>query len=612
MFKKELADVSRQTAFFLAAVLVLSAALILLKISRQPYVAIFMPALQAGLLFWALFLGASLFGRERRERAMEYALTLPYSRLGLLGRLAGARAAVLAGLWVVSGVVYAGWGSSYSALHSRDLALFSLPLFVISLSLAPLVENFIALCFISLAAWYLSIPASALLMWAVLRAKGFFIPWQVMTRVPQRGFDALPPEFETAFVIMGLALSILPFAAALLLSFRKFDLRPSAAFIKRYLQTLAVFLAGSVLAGFIAASAVVQTSAYRNYALTADQKIVEFQPFRTTIRSSGKVIPVEKSFFWWRIQESGTNLFTRDETNSLVRLNTQDGTTRLVFKAQKEDKYLQTQWAYGNKIALFSRSASPPSSPLSLIVLDRDAPEGQEPQVIPCRHPFFEAEGRAAVIPYLFGKGSDDGRSFWLVAFFGRQKGPLRLWEDGLVEELFPGEAGSLRTVWFANDLILRIDRDSLKIYRDAGRGEGFRLAKTHFESFSFSSWDFISREIDPKPARAVFGKRHDKIARLDLETLELRDIASLRTAVGAQVVAYFPDRFYLLETDLEGGTARVSSIGDDGLALLREFKNIDPTKSGPLLAFQPGGIVLRQPRKTKVFAFPDLKELRY
>lgn len=36
MFKKELADVSRQTAFFLAAVLVLSAALILLKISRQP------------------------------------------------------------------------------------------------------------------------------------------------------------------------------------------------------------------------------------------------------------------------------------------------------------------------------------------------------------------------------------------------------------------------------------------------------------------------------------------------------------------------------------------------------------------------------------------------
>ncbi|MBM3293112.1 MAG: DUF898 domain-containing protein [Candidatus Aminicenantes bacterium] len=611
MFKKELADVAKQTLFFLAVVLALPAALILLKVSREPYLAVLMPVFQGGLLFWSLFLGASLFGRERRERAMEYALTLPYSRAALLGRLVAARAVVLLALWILSWVAYAGWGSSYSAFPPPALALFYFPLFIISVSLAPLIENFIALCLVSLAAWYVTIPASHLLMLAVVRAKGLYFPWDVAKRIPWRGFDAVPAEFAAVFTIFSLVLPVVPFAAALVLSFRKFDIRPSAAFVKRYLAAFAVLLGGGVLAGFLAASAVTPTSAYRGFYVASGQKIIEFQPYRVNIHRPGGVIPVKHSLSWWRVLEAGPYFYARDEENNLVRLNTEDGTTKMIFRAQKEDRHLWQQWAYGGEIALFSRSASPPPSSLSLVVMDSEAPEGQKPQVIPCRHAFFETEGRLPAVPYLFGAGLRDGRAFWLIGFFARDRGPLRLWENGHVEELFPGESCPVQRVWFVNDMLLRVDKDSLRIYQEAGSGEGYRLVKSIPESFSFSSWDFISRELDPAPVRAVYGKRLDKIARLDLETLELMDIAPLRAAVGALVVAYFPERFYLQETGKEGESTRISAVGEGGMTLLREFKNFDIGKRGYSLDYQPGGIIAIRPNKVEMYAFPDLKELR-
>ncbi|OGD19665.1 MAG: hypothetical protein A2W03_17585 [Candidatus Aminicenantes bacterium RBG_16_63_16] len=91
MFRKELADVLKQTACFLAVVAVLPIPIILFKGAPGPYRAVLAPLLEMGLVFWSLFLGASFLGREQGQRAVEYALSLPHSRLGLLIRLAGPR-----------------------------------------------------------------------------------------------------------------------------------------------------------------------------------------------------------------------------------------------------------------------------------------------------------------------------------------------------------------------------------------------------------------------------------------------------------------------------------------------------------------------------------------
>jgi hypothetical protein len=243
-------------------------------------------------------------------------------------------------------------------------------------------------------------------------------------------------------------------------------------------------------------------------------------------------------------------------------------------------------------------------------VIDNRAPEDQKPQVIPCRHEFFETKDRAPAVPYLFGTGVRDGRTFWLIAYFGRSRGPLRLWDDGRTEELFPGESCSFQNIWFVNGLLLRFDKDELKIYRD--QGKGFELVKSKAESFSFSNWDFLTRDLEARPVRLLFGKRGDKIAKLNLETLEIEDVAPLRTAVGAQVIACLPDRFYLREIDETRGTMRISLIDDKGVTLLREFANFDVRKPFYVLDFQRGGIVLRRANKIEAYAFPDLRKLRY
>ena len=174
MFKKELVNVIKQTLIFLAILAALPAAILVSRIvPKQPYQALFTPAVQAGLLFWSFFLGASLFGRERGQRALEYTASLPYSRLGLLARLAAPRILVAAFIGSLTLLIPAGWWQSYGVLPPALFGLSSLLLFTIALSFAPLFENFLVLAFSTLLAFFLVglIPFATVFL--AYRSRGF-------------------------------------------------------------------------------------------------------------------------------------------------------------------------------------------------------------------------------------------------------------------------------------------------------------------------------------------------------------------------------------------------------------------------------------------------------
>jgi hypothetical protein len=250
MFKKELADVLRQTGWLLLAAAALPIPLILLKWATGPYLAVFIPALQPAIVFWSLFLGASLLGRERGQQAVEYALTLPHSRLGFLLRLAAPRLLVLVLLlltaWAVTGMVTIG----PAVLPYPALALiFCLPFFFVSLSLSLLIENFIVLCLASLLGWYV-------VFLAVLRIFIGFGLRPIGGRLPSL-FAYLRPDaptyrsdFALPLFLLQIILPVVPFLAALLLSISRFDIRRSARFKKRYGFAFAAGLAFCVLAAF--------------------------------------------------------------------------------------------------------------------------------------------------------------------------------------------------------------------------------------------------------------------------------------------------------------------------------------------------------------------------
>jgi len=281
MFKKELADVLKQTGWFLVAIGLLPGPLILLHWVSGSYLGVLVSVFQEGLSVWSLFLGASLFGRERRQRAMEYPLSFPYSRYSLLARLVGPRLIVLIALIITAWLINLRWGVGAFALHPLAMAIvYYLPLFLISLSLSTLIENFIALSLISLIGWCGSGWAIFRLLWGQRVTVDILLSPVFAVMKPGPGFFNTYRPITIFF--LQIILPLIPFIFALLISFSRFDIRRSAAFVKRYFMA---FVSSSILCALIAliGQATINPTG-RVFHLTKDLKLVEWMENLKIIR----------------------------------------------------------------------------------------------------------------------------------------------------------------------------------------------------------------------------------------------------------------------------------------------------------------------------------------
>ncbi|MDH5467852.1 MAG: ABC transporter permease, partial [Candidatus Aminicenantes bacterium] len=117
MLKKEISDVLRHNFFFILFILLLPAFLVVTRIlPNQSYYSVFFPLFQFGLLFWAFFMGTSLFSVERGQRGMEYLLSLPLSRYKLIGLKILPRFIAILIFYLIFLILYLGEGSNYAAL----------------------------------------------------------------------------------------------------------------------------------------------------------------------------------------------------------------------------------------------------------------------------------------------------------------------------------------------------------------------------------------------------------------------------------------------------------------------------------------------------------------
>jgi hypothetical protein len=608
MFRKELADVLKQTFWFLAAALIIPAIPLVMKFIKGSYLSIFFPVFQAGLLFWALFLGASFFGRERGQRAQEYALSLPFSRLGLLAGISLPRLIVLVALWKVYVGLSQGWGSSYPALALLGFSLIYFSLFAVSLSLSPLIENFLVLAIVSMGLCGLLGYSLFLIFSRAIRIEGFAYYAKVLFIEEVLAGIRSSPVLAFIFIVF---LLILPFMIALIMSFRKFDLRPSRVFLKRYalafFATFILVIPGVILIGLNAFSF---EKNFRSYYLTSGQTLVEFGYKRYRIYRPDTVLRGKLSLWDYSGPlENGTDLYVFTLYNDLVRLDTTDGTARTLYSFARDISGFWNSWTYDGKIAFFSPARTLPSpdggKSISLIVVE-PAEKGAE---ILHRVPLDSKVIPKHAFPRIFGTGVRESRRFWLIDFAGRTKMPIRLWEDGKIEEIGGNEAGLVQSSFFVNGLVLLSDGEGMTLYRD-GRN-GFEPIKRIDTELNFDT-PFQDQTIDPAPVKAIFGKCKDKIARLDLETYEVRDIAPIQPVQGAWIYAIFPERFYLVQRNDDARTLRISILNENGATLLREIKDVYVKSKGYTYKIQRHGIIVPREKKIEVYAFPDLKELRF
>ena len=119
---------------------------------------------------------------------------------------------------------------------------------------------------------------------------------------------------------------------------------------------------------------------------------------------------------------------------------------------------------------------------------------------------------------------------------------------------------------------------------------------------------------LDNSPKKKIYGIRYrsgrdgsNSLLRVDLENLEITKVLD---SPGLPL-NFGPDNCYLLENHRCPG--KFYRIQEDGtLKLLRTFSGFDRTRGDNFFRFYRNGIIVKEKGKISVYAFPDLKELKF
>jgi hypothetical protein len=628
MFKKELAEVLKQTGWFLAAVFILPVPLILLKIIPGPYFAVFAPILVPCLVFWSMFLGASLFGRERGQRAMEYALSFPYPRLGLLVRLATPRLLVLFGLWLAASLAL-GIGDAgrtvaenafaagqpfglivlYGMLPILYVALIlGFPLFVISFSLSTVIENFILLCLASLLGWFAPLGIYTRILLSINTVRFGDLPLQMIRLFPRpmmAGFGSNAPRFLLFYQSF---LPAVPFLVALLVSFRWFDIRRSARFVTCYLKAFAASLVACALAIMVAFS-IIASSGSKSYYLAQDLKLVEWSYGSNSIaiRGQGSILKVRSdSPYYWLGWDDGSFLFTQRTNGDLNRIDLSTGKSDPLYHFDRKQSAFWNQWNYGATVAFIENGSQP--NEIQLVTLDRHTKKTDR------RIYAHEAFRRGA--PRLIGTDLRAGVRYWICLILGKpHKMTLRLWEDGRVEEiLVKGLLETVNSPHVINGLLFfSTGPEPTIVLKD--NGKSYELRKELPAGEEFQVWDDRTDRGSPDSDASpyIYGKRGARLARMDMATFEIEDIGAWGGGDDSWGYVFSrKGRFYFIGGSRNAFSQEIYDLNDGHMKLIRSFADMDSRRLDARLDIFESGIIVRKGKEIGIYAFPDLREIKY
>jgi len=604
MLKKEINDVLKQIVFFTAAVLLLPALLIITKIiPHQSYFSVFFPLFQFGLIFLAFFMGSSLFSLEHGQRGMEYLLSLPYSRLKLIGFKILPRLIAVMIFFVAFWILYNTGGEYLVAFPFAAFAAIYFFLFFISLSLSANSENFLVLFVASFFSLFICYGLLFLILWLVMLIKGIpFSPLFLRYLFTWEHASYLP-----ALILLVGSVFLLPFLISFVLSFKKFDIRPAKVYNKLYFK----YFTPMLILGFIISFLFVYWSTgngYRQYYLTQDLKLIESRSYSgIKIYEDNKVHKVEGDFyFWWPFLEDNEYLYERSY-NNIIRLNTADYAAELLYEAPSERDITWQFWKYDQTIAFLERTEKREInrkryfSDNQLVLIDEALKEVTR---IPLEYQLLEK----SYAPTLIGTDKIDGERFWLICTGKYRKNQiLRIWKDGRIENI--GE--SHKAPSYVNQMLISYTEEDIIISKERkGQFEIIRKIP-NTKGFQFGI-GYLRKNLNNVPLKELYGWRRGpkspKYARLSLENFEIEEFGETK----GYLQFFYPDKYYLVETAHVASAVKVYEFKEGKIKLLRTFSDFDTTEIRNRFRLCKGGVVIREGKKVKVYAFPDLKEIKF
>ncbi len=616
MLKKEISDVLKQTAIFILFVCVLPAFLVFTKIfSNSSYFSVFFPIFQFGLFFWAFFMGVSLFSVERGQKGMEYLLSLPFSRYKLVGMKIFPRLISILFFYIVFLILYLGEGHNYAALSLISFTAIYFSFYLISLSLSASSDNFLVLFVISLLSLFIYLRLGFFLYWLAVKANGYIY------------YDLLVSPFITgelnSFIanlmpIIGLCM-LIPFLVAFGFSIKKFDIRPSRVYNKRFIKFFAPLFALGLLASFFFAYQVVDVG-YSSYYLTRDHKLIEQNYyFGFRIYDGKNVHKIQDRYYYFNpAAEDGQYIYGTTYTDQILRIDTSNYSVDILYEVPKGKRIMWGRYLFQQKglskaektIAFLERKRDYSERMLVLLILMDESSKKIK------RIPLDTGPLKGYYSMRIFATDQSNGNRFWLATATKHEEGIniFSLWEDGRIERIGPTQ----KFPFYFNGLLFTYSKQEIAISEEKdGRFETIRrIPNPKDYLFGYGYW---RADLSYAQDKEIYGRKYrprDELekgpmwARLNLETFEIEEISDTSGMKG-WLYCFGPDQCYLEDKDYEAGTFDIYEFEDGQSKLIRHFRCSFEKTFYPYEIFE-SGIVLRKGKKVKVYAFPDLKEVKF
>jgi ABC-type transport system involved in multi-copper enzyme maturation permease subunit len=413
------------------------------------------PALEIFLIFFASFIGWSMFERERQEGAMEYMLSLPSSRLKLFFSKFFPRLTVISVTLVVYELIYQQFSVHFLWPDYRFVFLF-LTVFLLSVSLSLSMKSFLSTFFITL---FLSLG-----LYFLIRYLDF-------------------SKMDTAIAIQA-GLSFLIFPILFILFFHRYDIRPVSHFNRKYIPALIVFLL--ILFGLTYITSNVK---WWHCYLTKNGSLFSVSRNTTFIQNKkgeGKTIRFSVSPLFENNGAVLASLFSNTENSEqLVRLNPYSG--------EIEKRYLIPR-GYWFHDFIDIRSVIEKRAYFLLTRLGHRNYQimevaGDQTRFIPIKKDFGNE------IFHMISGVANNPLQFFILTFDRKNsaigKNVYRVFEDGRVEDLFPAIAIS---TW--DNRILRFTGEGMILYEMGKSAKEIFRMNGHIKRLRRKFENFIQKKV--------------------------------------------------------------------------------------------------------------------
>lgn len=595
MLRKEFNEVLRQSLFFVSAVVGVTVLLSILSLVfgwAVTFGEFFVNVYGIAVGIYAVVTGVTLFTTERKQRGIEYLLTLPLSRARLLWVKIMPRFVALVVfallylpvLYVVSG----GRGADAVPTVPPFFLFYGVfMLFFISVSLSAAHDNFVLLIIGTL---------------FIVTIHSFFII-SVLQSALWKLFDRFFLSSALHAVVLAVVGLLIPFLTAFFVSFKKFDVNPRKRFNRIYLKVFVPMLVIGLLLSFVYAYAISYPN-YKSYCLTKDHQLIEsdWDSSRIYDKDTGEVTELDTPFmaFFPEQIESGGYIYNwvyLKPGYAIIRVNMASKAVETLYKFKLIPPFhSRGNWLYGKTLACFDGGYHEDNV---LVLIDVDTKAVKKIKI------YGNVPTKNARL-WLFGADENDGKRFWLLASERFAPYPVfRVWEDGTIEELVK----TVRKPGYFNGMLITLEKDGMVFSRLSPDGcEEIKRVPSGRNVVFQESW-IGTPYLDNRPQKEIYGIRFGKelrtLMKIDLENLEVTKVIETES-----IIRWFsPEECYLFDNYRNPGKFyRVQSDGQ--LTLLRDFTGFDGQKSGNRFQLTRNGVILRENEKITVYAFPELKEL--